>query len=209
MRHLEKSMTKVIDRALTIAKSDKTLAPFLTWVEGLVNEEFFETREAAAEHLKVSENRELIVNSGFFKLNFGVSARLSLNKDECDAYYECLKQALLIELAGDVSQTTIDEILNFCRGRNFIANLIAGDNHNSFSVNVSEETSRLTHLSGYLRHERKTLPNEISFELDPMTAKQIQDYVSSVNKPLTFFSVSQVYQMNWGRTYMEAASFSG
>ena len=45
---------------------------------------------------------------------------------------------------------------------------------------------------------------DISFEIDPLPAKQISNYIASAEKPLSLFSLSQELQMNWGRIFLVA-----
>jgi len=206
LRHKKKSLTKVLSDVLVIGKKDKVFAPLLRWVEEQVRDEFFETPQDVAAYLEEPDHRDILLTSGFSKLNFGVSARLILHKDECDAYYGCLEKSLKSELAGSVSDAAIADLLRICRDRNYIANLLADDEKKKFNTRVSEEIFELLFESGYLRNYDNTSLLDIFFEIDPLPAKQIGEYIASTEKPLSLFSLSQVLQMNWGRTYLEAAS---
>ena len=44
---------------------------------------------------------------------------------------------------------------------------------------------------------------EFKFEIDPVTAKQIRQEVGLHSNDLTYFSVSQIMQMFWGRCHLE------
>jgi len=203
LRHLNKSLTKILDNVLKTGSTDDQLAPLLNWIEEQVNEEFFDSLEDASAFAEAPDNRDLLINDGFFKLNFGVSARLVQNKSENDAYYRCLKTALENELSGIVETDVIQELLDLCRNRNFLERLLSGDGQAEDDMPVSQKLNQLLCDCGYIRKGLPETRDQVSFAVDPMAAQQMVKYIASLGKPMSLFSLSQVLQMNWGRSYFE------
>ncbi|NQU58719.1 MAG: hypothetical protein HQ513_15945, partial [Rhodospirillales bacterium] len=65
LRHLEKSLTKVLSDVLAIGEKNEKFTPLLRWVEEQVNEEFFDTPADVASYLENPEHRSLLINDGF------------------------------------------------------------------------------------------------------------------------------------------------
>jgi hypothetical protein len=71
---------------------------------------------------------------------------------------------------------------------------------------AKQAKSRLLVDSGYLRKGTATPPTQISFEIDSLAAQQIREFFTNLEAPVTLFFISQILQMNWGRTYLEVKS---
>jgi len=203
LRHFKISFPNVLVRVLLLSSENKIFSPVLDWIRHEIDVEFFEDQEEVARFLEKDENRDQFINSGFTKLNFSVSARLINNSDELKSYYDCVEIALNKELEGTVSPQVIKELLLICRQRNYIASVLNGNQSNQISLKLSPETNLLLHNCGYLNSSEEEKNSEILLDLDSITANQIKKSIRSKGNDLSLFDLSQILQMNWGRTYLE------
>ena len=74
-------------------------------------------------------------------------------------------------------------------------------------INICESTIKALQECGYLRmHDIEYNDDLLKFEIDPVTAKQIRQEIDLHSNDLTYFSVSQIMQMFWGRCHLEPST---
>ena len=199
----EVRLTEVLRRLVDRRDANPGLARALDWLRDQALNEFFETPEDIARHLSKMENRDaLFGEEAFMKLNFGLTAWFLLHPEDHAAYHDELGNVLKDMMGAIVPPHVIQEVLNLCRERNYLARRLRGETGTRLKVAASPETRAILEASNYL-DGGSTLGETLSLSIDEVTAGQIDRAVTANAGKLSPFTVSQIMQMFWGRCHME------
>ena len=140
----------------------------------------------------------------FFKLNYGMLARLICNPDE---YQEFCKKTedVLIGLVPDEDPTVIKEIVQFCKARNHAYRLIHSGKTGNVEITLSPATCIALDLPQYQRTQSDAkggVRQELS--IDPLTEKFIAKKFAALYGEKTILATSQILEQFRGRSYLEA-----
>jgi len=197
--------TPILTNVIKKAAKHPVFKQAIDWLQQQAEEEFFNTPASIESHISnLVSHEELFGENAFLKLNFGYTARLLLNSEEHESYSLALRDTLIEKTSKFSTPEIISEILLLCRKRNYLAQCLSGTFDNEMSFDVSQPTIDALLECGYLSSATSsTGDNSITLLMDPVVAKQMQDQVLMSSTDHTYFSISQILQMFWGRCHME------
>jgi len=200
--------TPILESLIARAGQNANFNKSIDWLQQQAQGEFFDTPEDIGNYLANANNQDNIFGkNAFLKLNFGYLARLVLNPDEYDAYYQELQVVLNRHTSSFSTPEIISDILKVCRMRNYLVQCLSENYKRETEINICEATIEALQDCGYLRmYDIEYNDDLLKFEIDPVTAKQIRQEIGLHSNDLTYFSVSQIMQMFWGRCHLEPST---
>lgn len=179
----------------------------LNWCVEQAREEWFDTRESAAEHLSVPENAEALFGENIFlKLNYGMLGRLICNTDEYDDFYDKIED-VLIKMVSNEDPLVLQEIATLCRARNVIFQLLKAENSENSenrSIMLSAKTQAALKQCHYPPYTPKIADDGTwTLTINPLTFKLMDEQVSGLRKAPTIVQISQLLEIFRGRSYLE------
>jgi len=207
LTHHQVRFTRVLVDLIARGRNNPIFKKSLDWLQHEAENEFFDSPGAIAEHIAQLEvYGDLFGEKAFMKLNFGFTARLILNDDEYNAYFNEMK-AVLIEHTSEFSTPEIiEDILTVCKSRNYLRQYLHGKSDVTIGLSLDLASVDALQDCNYMPAQQTTNQSvQTLLSMDPVTAGQIRQRVDQYKDQLNPFTVSQIMQMFWGRCHLEPA----
>ena len=206
--YLVKKGISIVELFKLLAKPDPRYPAFdrsLEWCREQAVKEWFASVDEAGKHLGVPENAEALFREGaFFKLNYGMLARLICYQDEYNDF--CRKVAgVLLSIVPDEDPEVLREICELCSARNFVRRIVVGDDVAELKVRLSLKAQIVLQESGYLS-SMESYPGgagNLPLQISELTGKIIKEQIAEFRKDPTILRMSQLLERFRGRTYFE------
>ena len=178
----------------------------LAWCRDWAVNEWFTSVDEVAKRLAKPENAEAMFHDGaFFKLNYGMLARLICHPDEYADFCRKVEDTLR-GIVPDEDPEVVREIVALCSARNFIRRTAVGDDLTAPKAVLSAKTRRILHECGYLSSDESGPDSALPLQMTELTAEIIRKRIAEFRKDPTVLHMSQLLEQLRGRTYLEVLS---
>ena len=194
--------TKVCEKLVEEGKKDPVFKKSVDWLIRQSIEEWHKNPENAASYLAKSKVRDsLLEEETFLKLNTGFFAKICLDREQYDSYYEVFKKVLTKFISKELMNIA-SQILFLCKERNYFMKCKKGNGTRSLSLNFLPETMKALEDSGYITaKQRLKSPKLLNLEMDPVVADHCEKLI--VNNPrMKVILLSQTFMLQTGKFVM-------
>ena len=172
------------------------------WLLDISRNEWHASEEDAEKYIANAENQKALLNDSMFvKLNTGFLARIYMNNEQYNAYYEVLKKAIM-KIDITINESVLDELINICKERNYLVKCLQGINDTTqINFNVSDETLDILKSSNFINKFCND-KNGVSLEINKTTAEFCEKFVED-NPEMNNMQLSQMLLLQAGRFLMK------
>jgi radical SAM superfamily enzyme YgiQ (UPF0313 family) len=200
------SVVEVFKRLAEPNSSYPNFDDALQWCKKVASAEWFVSEADVKTHLGIRENSDALFGSGaFFKLNYGLLARLLCNPAEYLDF--CRKtEDIVLTMTEEQDARVVQEIVQFCRSRNFVFQSLEGNSEVGAKVSLSKKTIASLSKSQYFDETYIPTFDETCIKLSmPLATKNmINESLHEFKQAPSILKMSQLLETFRGRTYLEA-----
>lgn len=206
-----RAVTDMCSRILERGAGDPVFAKAIAWLQQRSLEEWFETPEDAARFTADERNqRALLSDTAYVKLNTGFLSKLYLEPELYDAYYRVAEQVLL-EMFPAEEPVVIREIVRLCRERNYLIRCLRGDaSQTSMRMRLDQRTIAALVEAGYVAMtDPARTTGVLALRINDTTAALCREFVDRNRGALTILKVAQMLIVQPGRFMMRPEVAAG
>tara|TARA_Y100000590_G_scaffold395158_1_gene474904 strand:- start:127 stop:927 length:801 start_codon:yes stop_codon:yes gene_type:complete len=194
--------TKVCEKLVEEGKKDPVFKDSVNWLLKKSVEEWYKNPEKAADHISKPKIKDsLLVEETFLKLNTGFFAKICLDQEQYDAYYNVFKK-VLTQFFSKEQMKIASQILMICKERNYFMRYKNGDRTRALSLSLSPEVMKALENSGFISaRQRLQSPKTLNLKIDPVVADYCEKLIDD-NPQMQIILLSQTFMLQTGKFVM-------
>ena len=143
----------------------------------------------------------MLVEETFLKLNTGFFAKICLDQEQYDAYYNVFKK-VLTQFFSKEQMKIASQILMICKERNYFMRYKNGDRTRALSLSLSPEVMKALENSGFISaRQRLQSPKTLNLKIDPVVADYCEKLIDD-NPQMQIILLSQTFMLQTGKFVM-------
>lgn len=192
IKYLRQRGIKVMDfiqKLVEEKKGDEIVEGSFRWLNDKAKSEWFDTQEEAEEYFKDEKNIKKLLDNPTVKLNFDFISYLLLSTERYDSF--CRHMISVISRCfNQCDMKIVDEILKFCRKRNYIMRVLNGDESMKDSIVLSPDTIEMLGKARLLFGEIDKEKGKFDLMMDGLDGKYIVNYIKEIGDKKNIQAVS-------------------